>query len=126
MSGSRPSSPLPPGLRQRLLPTPPELVPSGYADTLRVFCATIPEIETGYVCAVEQASEDAEPVQRLSFCVELAAPVDTVDDSRDVTMAIAVKLGDSHPELMRELGCGVLADRAVPAWQELALCVFAR
>jgi len=94
-------------------------------DALRAFCATVPEIETGYVCAVEQVSEGDEAVQRLSFCVELVSSVDTAD-SRDAVMAIAVKLGDSHPELMRELGCGVLANRAVPAWQELALCVFAR
>ncbi len=126
MSGSRPSPPLPPGFRQRLLPTPPELVPSSYVDALRAFCATVPEIETGYVCAVERTSDGAEPVQRLSFCVKLVSSVDTPDDSRDASMAIAVKLGDSYPELVRELSCGVLADRAVPAWQELALCVFAR
>ena len=91
-----------------------------------MFCATIPAIETGYVCAAEIVREDAEPVQRLSFCVKLASPIDSADDSRDELMAIASKLGSSHPELMRDVGCGVLADRAVPAWRELALVVFER
>ena len=81
MNGSALPPQLQPGFRQRLLPTPVGSVPTEYADALRAFCATVPEIETAYVCAVE---------------------------------------------LMRELGCGVLADRAVPAWQEHALRVFGR
>ena len=62
----------------------------------------------------------------LPFCVQSGSAVNSPDDSRDKLMAIAVKLGASHPELVRQVGCGVLADRAVPAWQVLALVVFER
>jgi hypothetical protein len=68
----------------------------------------------------------SEPARALRFCVQLASPVDTPDDSRAVLGAIAPRLAESHPELMRELGCGVLADRAVPVWRQHALRVFTR
>ena len=126
MNGSSLPPQLRPGFRQRLLPTPAGSVPAEYAETLRVFCATVPEIEAAYVCAVENVYDGAEPAQALSFCVQLTQPVDTAADSRATLSAIAPMLAELHPALMRELGCGVLADRAVPAWQEHALRVYAR
>ena len=115
-----------PGFRQRLLPTPAAGVPAEYAETLRVFCATVPEIEAAYICAVEQVYDGAEPVQALRFCAQITSPADSPADSRAILSAIAPKLAEAHPELMRELGCGVLADRAVPAWHAHALRVYAR
>lgn len=86
----------------------------------------MPEIEAAYICAVENVYDGAEPVQALRFCVQLTRPVDSPADSRAILSAIAQRLAESHPELMRELGCGVLADRAVPAWHAHALRVYAR
>ena len=126
MNGSSLPPQLQPGSRQRLLPTPAGSVPAEYAETLRAFCATVPEIEAAYVCAVENVHDGAEPAQALSFSVQLTSPVDTAADSHTVLGAIAPRLAESHPELMRELGCGVLADRAVPAWRQHALRVFTR
>jgi hypothetical protein len=126
MNGSPLPPQLQPGFRQRLLPTPAGSVPAEYAETLRAFCATVPEIEAAYVCAVENVYDGAEPVQALRFCAQITSPVDTAADSQAVLAAIAPRLAEAHPELMRELGCGVLADRAVPAWQEHALRVYAR
>ena len=124
MNGSLLPPQLQPGFRQRLLPTPAGSVPAEYAETLRAFCATVPEIEAAYVCAVENVHDGAEPAQALSFSVQLTSPVDTPDDSRAALRAIATRLGELHPNLMHELG--VLADRAVPARHAHALRVYAR
>jgi hypothetical protein len=58
--------------------------------------------------------------------VQLTSPVDTPDDSRAALRAIATRLGELHRKLIHELGCGVLAERAVPAWHAHALRVYAR
>jgi hypothetical protein len=121
---NRPVPPPLPGFRQRLLPTPPDIVPVHYVAALRSFCAAIAEIEAAYVCAVEIDREGAEPDRALRFSVKLVSPVDTRDDSRAELFAIAMSFGESHPELMRELGCSMLADRAVPAYEQFGLRVY--
>lgn len=121
--GERPPHPPLPH-RQRLLPTPAGAVHTETAETLRAFCASIPEVEAGYVCAVEHIYETGEVVQALRFSMQLKGPVVTSDDSRALLVEVAPRLGSEHPDLMRELGCGVLADAAIPVWQENALRVF--
>jgi hypothetical protein len=78
------------------------------------------------VCAIERRREGEQPTRGLSFCVKLTTPVGAPSDSSEATRLLAQRLARSHPELMKQVGCGVLADRAVPAWEQYALRVFAR
>lgn len=89
-----------------------------------MFCASVPELEAAYICAVEHTYDTGEVVQALRFSMQLKSPVVTSDDSRALLLEVAPRLGAEHPELMRELGCGVLADAAIAVWQENALRVY--
>ena len=116
--------PTPAGFRERLLRTAPDVVPVEYVDSLRAFCREAETVEAGYVCAVERWREGAEPETALRFCMKLTTPVDSPGDSREQSRELAIRLHELHPELMHDLHCGVLADRAVPAWERYALRVF--
>ena len=113
----------PSGFRERLLPTSPDVVPDEYVDSLRSFCEEAETVAAGYVCAVERLREGAEPETALRFCMKLTTPVDSPGDSPDQARALAMRLHELHPELMRELGSGVMADRAVRAWEKYGLRV---
>jgi hypothetical protein len=107
-----------------MLPTPGGAVPVETVEALRAFCAGIPEIEAAYVCAVEHIYETGEVVQALRFSMQLKGPVVTSDDSRALLLEVAPRFGSEHPDLMRELGCGVLGDAAIAVWQENALRIY--
>jgi biotin carboxylase len=91
---------------------------------LRAFCASVPELEAAYVCAVENIYDNGETVQALRFSMQLKGPVVTSDDSRALLLEVAPRLGSEHPDLMRELGCGVLGDAAIAVWEENALQIY--
>lgn len=93
-------------------------------DALRSFCEEADSVEAGYVCLVERRREGAQPETALNFCMKLTTPVDAPGDSREQSRALARRLHELHPELMRELGSRVMADRAVRAWEKYALRVF--
>ena len=95
-------------------------------DALSGFCATSPEIDTAYVCRVERIWPDARTDQRLSFIVKLTQPIREPDDAQSEQRAVCDRFIRQHPELARELGVGVLADRAVPAWDKNAQKVYER
>jgi hypothetical protein len=107
-----------------MLPTPAGAVPVETVEALRAFCAGIPEVEAAYVCAVEHIYDTGEVLHALRFSMQLKGPVVTSDDSRALLREAAPRLGSEHPDLMRELGCGVLGDAAIAVWQENALQVY--
>jgi hypothetical protein len=47
-------------------------------------------------------------------------------DSRETAEALFARLSQSQPDLARRLGFGVMADRAVAAWEANALRVYPR
>ena len=112
--------------RHRLLPTSPDDVPAEIVEALRSFCADSPEVEAGFVCAASIEREGEEPKRRLSFCAKLTWRVDTPEDSRETSCVLAERLAAAHPELMREVGCGVMADRALAVWRQNGIEVFRR
>jgi hypothetical protein len=118
--------PLPGGRVERLLTTSPEDVPAEYVAALARFCAGAVDVERGYVCAVKIERADGESMQRLTFCVKLVAPVSEPHDSRETAEALFARLSQSQPDLARRLGFGVMADRAVAAWEANALRVYPR
>jgi hypothetical protein len=122
-------APLPAPYRERLLAhlqTEPESVSHETVETLRSFCAESPEVEAGYICAVEVEREGKDPERKRRFCVKLSVPIVKAGDGGDAPRLLAQQLAESHPELMKELGCGVLADGAVPAWEKHAFRIFSR
>lgn len=99
-------------------------MPEIYIDALARFCAEVPEIERGYVCAVRVQHEGTEPEQCLRFCVKLRSPVNAPEDSRETRRRLFALLSRSRPEITRTLGLGVMADRAVGLWERNAFCVY--
>jgi hypothetical protein len=124
MGNPLPHPPLAAPHRERILPTPAGSVDVETAAALHAFCATMPQIAAAYVCAVEIIYESGELERRLRFSVQLAGPVVTSDETHAVLRRLAPRFGSEHPHLMRELGCGVLGDAAIAAWQENALRVY--
>lgn len=112
--------------QQRLLPTTPDDVPPDVRDELGAFCADAPEVEAGYVCRVERVRPGREPQASLSFILKLARPISVPEDARSETRAVCDRFIRQHPRLARQLGVGVLADRAVPAWEKNAQKVYTR
>ena len=113
------------GHREQLLATTPDDLPSGYADALEAFCRDTGSVARGYVCAVE-VTREAGPERQLRFSVKLSQTVAEPADAHDVLLSLLSKLGESHLPLMTELGIGVLADRAVDAWEAKAVRVYPR
>jgi len=58
--------------------------------------------------------------------VKLVAPVDGPDDGREMSVLLFECFSGSHPDVMRRLGFGVLADRGVPAFERHGLKLFDR
>ena len=58
------------------------------------------------------------------FIVKLAQPIAGPDDARSETRAVCDRFIREHSDLARELGVGVLADRAVLAWDKNAQKVY--
>lgn len=112
--------------QQRLLPTTPDDVPPDVRDELGAFCADAPEVEAGYVCRVERVRPGREPQESLSFIVKLARPISVPEDARSETRAVCDRFIRQHPGLARQLGVGVLADRAGPAWEKNGQKIYTR
>ena len=112
--------------QQRLLPTTPDDVPPDVRDELGAFCAESPEVEAGYVCRVERVWPGREPQESLSFILKLARPISVPEDARPETRAVCDRFIRQHPNLARQLGVGVLADRAIPAWEKNGQKVYSR
>jgi hypothetical protein len=118
--------PLPGGHSEQLLPTSVQDVPPEYVEALARFCADATEIARGYICTVEVERDGAETERQLKFCVKLDALVSEPQDSRETSFALVTRLSESQPHLVRELGFGVMADRAVAAWEAKALRIYPR
>jgi hypothetical protein len=116
----------PSSFRERLLPKPANALDADALIALQTFCRESPEVAAAYVGVTEREYEGKQPEQVLRLKVRLTWPVDLPGDSRDASLALAHRLAHSQPELMRQLGWGVLADRAVPTWDKNALHVFSR
>jgi hypothetical protein len=122
--------PLPPPFREHLMPTEPEAVDAAIIDAVRAFCEESPEIEAAYVCAAEREreGEDSEHVLRLS--VKLVAPVDGSDAGREQRfkkqLPLIERFAHAHPDVMRELGFGVLTDAGVPAFERNGVTLYRR
>lgn len=101
-------------------------MPAEYVDALARFCADAVGVERGYICAVGVDRDGAESERRLTFCVKLDAPVSEPQDSREAALGLLTRLSQSEPDLVRELGFGVMADRAVAAWEAKAIRVYPR
>jgi hypothetical protein len=118
--------PLPSPFQERLLPTRPDVLDDATADAIRNFCESSPEIETAYVCDAERRREGEKPERVLRLSVKLVRPVDTPDDTREPSLELVRRLSQMYPDVLRRLGYGVLADRAVQAWETHAVRVFTR
>ena len=76
------------------------------------------------MCRVERVWPDATTEQRLSFMVKLTKPVSRPGDGHPESDAVVTRFIDQRPDLAAALGVGVLADRAVPAWDKNAQKVY--
>ncbi len=110
--------------QRRLLPTAPEDVSPSVHETLSLFCADAPEVEAAYVCRVERVWPDREPEQALSFAIKLTTPIREPGDAQPEQRFLSDRFIRQNPDLARELGVGVLADRAVPAWEKNAQKIY--
>jgi hypothetical protein len=71
------------------------------AEAIEAFCEESPEVEAAYVRLTERTR-------------------------RAPSLQLVQRLSRGHPDLMRRLGYGVSADRAVPAWERYGVKVFSR
>jgi hypothetical protein len=113
-----------PSFVKQLLPTSLEMLPPILVDSLRAFCAGADEVEAGYVCLVRVDRADAERVERLEVAVKLKRSVAGPEDLRGASVVLAGELAKTHPNLARDVGLIVLADRAVLAWTKLGQRVY--
>lgn len=112
--------------REQLLPTYAESVDAAAAEATQAFCQASPEIEAAYVCLTERTRAGAEPERAFRLSVKLVSPVSASEDTRAASVQLVQRLSQTYPELMRRFGYGVLADRAVPAWERYGVKVFSR
>jgi hypothetical protein len=112
--------------QERLLATSSDDVPVAMRDALREFCDGTSEIEIAYLCRVERSRPGAAPQTTLQFAIKLARRVDGPDDAYAESVAVLTRLSEQHPDLAKELGLSVLADRGVGAWEAKAERVFDR
>lgn len=117
--------PLPPPLREQLLPTAPDAVDAATAGAIRAFCAAEPEIESAYVCSAERTHEGEASELVLRLMVKLVRPVERPGDSGELSFQLIERFARTNPDLMRRFGgFGVLADRAIPATERYGLRIF--
>jgi hypothetical protein len=114
------------GFQQQLVATQAGEVSDDALDGLRRFCEASPEIEAGYVCAATQSNHSGEGTRRLKFCVKIAAPVYEPGDGGDVPRDLFQRFAEATPDLARSFGFGVLADRAVAAYEKNGIRIFSR
>ena len=126
MTETNPTGDRPAAHQQRLLATTASDVEPHVHDALNRFCAASSGVEAGYVCRVEQVWPDGKATERLSFMLRLDMPVRERGDGRPELFAIANRFAVEHPDLAGSLGIGVLADRAVAAWERNGVRVFVR
>ena len=62
--------------------------------------------------------------ERLHFCVKLVVPVAEPRDAADASMSLTDRFSSAHPDLFRQVGFGILADRAVQAWDRFGVCLY--
>lgn len=117
---------LPPSFQERLLPTEADAVDAATVDAIRLFCEATSEIEAAYVCSVVRTREGEDPERALRLSVKLVTSVDGPDDSHRSSFRLLEQFAGSCPDVMRQLGFGVLADRGVPAFERHGLKVFDR
>ena len=114
---------LPLRTEETLLPTAPSDVPAELASALAQFCADVGEVERGYVCAVMVEGSGREPERELQFCVKVRTAVTNPDEAQATSLNLLERLLDL-PGVLNEVSFGVLADRAVPAWESKALLIY--
>jgi hypothetical protein len=118
--------PLPPPFREQLLPTEADAVDRSAVDEIRGFCEGSPQIEVAYVCSVERTCEGEEPEKALRLSVKLVTPGDGSDDGREQQLSLFKRFAQTHPEVARTLGFGVLTDHAIPAFERYGLVIYRR
>ena len=106
--------------REHLLPTDPSTVAPDLLAALRSFCEANPEIAAGYLCEVEVERAGVEAERLLRFSVKLRTPGRGPGDAGPVLQQGLIR----RPTVLREMGLGFLADRAVPAWEHFGVRVF--
>jgi hypothetical protein len=109
--------------KETLLPTARADVPAELANALAQLCADVGEVERGYVCAVMVEESGRETARELQFCVKVRAAVTEADDAQATLFKLFDRLPDL-PVVLNEVGFGVLADRAVSAWEAKALLIY--
>jgi len=121
--------PLPPPFREHLQPTDSDVVDAATVDAVRAFCEESPEIEAAYICAARRTREGSEPQDVLRLSVKLVTPVDgsgSPEERFKERFPLIERFAHAHPDLMRELGFGVLADAGVPAFERHGVVIYRR
>jgi hypothetical protein len=112
--------------QERLLETAAGDVPLVVRNAAREFCEVRPDVVKAWVCAVEWIEPGRKSEQRLRFAVKPGSPIDQRDEGSAATRRLMAELTGPEADLVAEVGLGVLADRAVAAWEAKAERVFAR
>ena len=110
--------------RQRLLPTSPTAIPPEAADSLHDFCESAGEIEAGYVCLAGIEREGTARLDKLQFAIKLRRPSANPEEMGNAPLLFRRRLAASHPDLLRDFGLTLLADRALAAWAKHGVRVF--
>jgi hypothetical protein len=118
--------PLPPSFHERLVATEVQAVDAETVEAIRRFCAASPEVDAAFVCFTERQHEGDELVTSLRLSFKLREPVNQPSDARASHLGLLSRLTSAEPDVAKALGCGVLADRAVPAWETNGVRVFSR
>jgi hypothetical protein len=110
----------------RLLPTTEADIPPNVFASLGSFCATCPEVDRGYVCRVERLAAGVDPLERLAFAIKVVTPVDAPSDGVVESRNVLERFSRENRDLAEEVGLTLLADRAVPVWENQAVRIFVR
>ena len=114
------------GIKQRLLETPSERVPTELAATVISFCGPLDVIRSAYVGLTEITEGFGYPREQLAVAFELETPsADTEQGDRELRL-VADRFYESMPEDVQAGGCNFLQPGAIGVWHEKAQRVFSR
>jgi hypothetical protein len=113
-------------MRQRLLETPADRVPSELARLVSDFCKPLDVIQAAYIGLTELTPDFQEPREQLAVAFELAAPsAETEEGDRELRL-VTDRFYDTMPEEVQAGGCNFLEPGGIDAWREKAQQVFSR
>jgi hypothetical protein len=114
------------GIRQRLLETSADRVPTELAGLVESFCKPIDVIRSAYIGLTETTRDFGYPEEHLAVAFELAETSAATEEGDRELRLVADRFYDTMPEEVQAGGCNFLEPGGIAVWRDKAQQVFTR